>query len=88
MVTNTEIWKTKVDGYLGEAGESLLKWKDVATKAKNLAGLSDVSTQIKTIADESKNLVQEITKDGGVIDAIKAQTGEVTLLTDEYAKLR
>jgi hypothetical protein len=74
MSTDTESWKTAVDGYVADVRGAFEAWESQMSEVASDVGLggdlSELQNRVKDVTDESNNLVNELTKPGGVIDAV------------------
>jgi hypothetical protein len=81
MVLSTEQWKKEVGIYVDNVIQAFAKWDREMDKVASEAGvggdLQDLTTAVKSITTESDELIDTLTKPGGVIDAIQQEIDTV-----------
>lgn len=91
MTEETGKWMTAVNGYLNGTEGAFADWKSaLATLKEDVVGtnLTDIKNATEAIKNESAELTKEITKDGGLIDALETEINTVAGVTEQYATLR
>lgn len=81
MMDSTEEWKTAANDYVQETQDSFNEFNE---KMKDQDGFLET---LDEMAEKSQNLVEEVTKDGGVIDTMGEELTQVQNLTGGYANL-
>lgn len=91
MTLNTGKWMESVDAYVEGVESAFAEWEEQMNKieeetiGKDLDSLKD---KTQGITDASKDLVDAIIKDDGVLDSLEAEYNDVLNLTGAYASLR
>ena len=92
MTYGTEKWKASIETYVGNVNTAFQGWAAVVqqlnTDASLGGDLSDLKTAVYDITQESDNLRDMLTKDGGVIDALSEEMTQVQNTTGQYALMR
>lgn len=91
MTSNTEQWMQYVKDY---AGQATLAFQDYFTAIEPIAqytigkDASDAADKTAEIVTNNQKITEEITKDGGVLDALGMQLHSVSDIVDGYLAMR
>ena len=91
MTQETGKWMNSVNEYLTGTEQAFADFNSALSTIKNdVVGtnLEDMAENTKAIVDYSNQLAQEVTKEGGVIDALTNEISAVEDITEAYATFR
>ena len=91
MTQETGKWMSSVNDYLTGTEKAFADFNSALSTIKNdVVGtnLEDMAENTKAIVDYSNQLAQEVTKEGGVIDALTNEISAVEDITEAYATFR
>lgn len=91
MTQETGKWMSSVNEYLTGTEKAFADFNSALSTIKNdVVGtnLEDMAENTKAIVDYSNQLAQEVTKEGGVIDALTNEISAVEDITEAYATFR
>ena len=92
MMTTSETWKLAVEKHVANVSSAFGEWQTQVETIASDAGiggdLESLKLKVNEIADETNNLTNELTKQGGTIDSLQNSLDTVKKNTDAYAALR
>jgi hypothetical protein len=91
MVQHASYWSSSVDTYIAGVESAFARWESYmdTIESKTIGpDLDSLKTKTENIKNASKDLTTEITKDGGLLDALEKEYDDVSALTLEYSKNR
>ena len=88
MVYSTETWKSNVESYVGDVSLAFSTWKSEMSTLEEELGLDDIESAVGDVTGASKDLLAALTDEGGLLDALEEELGDVSDITDAWALQR
>ena len=88
MMDDSLGWKTQVCEYVNGVISSFNLWDQRCAEIEEKTHLDNLAKEVENITKKSEGLVDELTKEGGVIDSVEEQLDKVQKVTEAYALQR
>jgi hypothetical protein len=85
MQQDTNVWKDAVSSYVDGVISKFNEWDERCAEIEEKTHLDNLAEEVENITEESAELVTELTKKDGVIDAIERELEAVKNVTGAYA---
>ena len=88
MMEDSSGWKKQVCEYVNGVIGSFNLWNQRCAEIEEKTHLDNLAKEVENITKKSEGLVDELTKEGGVIDSVEEQLNKVQKVTEAYALQR